>query len=77
MKVLRIALGALSSAAPVLAQTGEIVPNENLLADGIPRILAAIAEAVRPYTEVRSSSSRFRTFQFYVTIAFVQENLLK
>ncbi len=56
MKILSIALGMLLSAAAVLAQTGEIVPNENLLADGIPGIPAAIAEAVRPYTEFRSAS---------------------
>jgi dipeptidyl aminopeptidase/acylaminoacyl peptidase len=56
MKILSIALGVSLSAAAVLAQTGEIVPNENLLADGIPGIPAAIAEAVRPYAEFRSAS---------------------
>jgi dipeptidyl aminopeptidase/acylaminoacyl peptidase len=55
MKVLSIALGGLLSAAVVLAQAG-IAPNENLLADGIPRIPAVIAEASRPYTEARSAS---------------------
>jgi dipeptidyl aminopeptidase/acylaminoacyl peptidase len=43
-------------AGPLLAQTGDIVPNENLVADGVPRIPAAIAEAVGRYTEFRSAS---------------------
>ena len=55
MKILSIVLGGLLSAAVVLAQTGDIAPNENLLADGVPRIPAAIAEASRPYTEARSA----------------------
>lgn len=56
MKAVSLFLAVLASATPVLAQAGEIVPNENLVAEGIPKIPAAIAEAVRPYTEVRSAA---------------------
>jgi dipeptidyl aminopeptidase/acylaminoacyl peptidase len=55
MKIASVFLAGLLSAASLFAQAGEIVPNENLVAEGIPRIPAAIAEAVRPYTEVRSA----------------------
>jgi dipeptidyl aminopeptidase/acylaminoacyl peptidase len=41
---------------PLMAQTGEIVPNENLVADGIPRIPAAVADAVGRYTDFRTAS---------------------
>ncbi|HEY5883282.1 MAG TPA: hypothetical protein VIT88_01265, partial [Pyrinomonadaceae bacterium] len=44
-------------AASVVAQTSEIVPGDNLVLDGIPRIPTALAEAVARYTE-------FRTGQF-------------
>jgi dipeptidyl aminopeptidase/acylaminoacyl peptidase len=44
------------AAGPLLAQTGEILPNENLVVDGIPRIPAAIAEAMGRYTEFRTAS---------------------
>lgn len=43
-------------AGPLLAQTGEIVPNENLVTDGIPRIPASVADAVGRYTEFRTAS---------------------
>ena len=47
----------LSTCAPfrALAQD-EIRPNENLVAEGIPSLSPAIAEAVGPYTEFRSAS---------------------
>ncbi len=35
------------------AQSNEIVPNENLVAEGIPKIPASLAEAVGRYSEVR------------------------
>ncbi len=41
---------------PVMAQTALIRPNENLVAEGIPEIPAALAEKVQRYTESRSAS---------------------
>ena len=43
----------LSTAA--LAQSDEIVPNENLVAEGIPKIPAALAQSVGRYSEFRSA----------------------
>jgi dipeptidyl aminopeptidase/acylaminoacyl peptidase len=40
----------------LLAQDREIVPNENLVAEGIPKIPASLADAVRPYAEVRTAN---------------------
>ena len=37
------------------AQTAEIVPNENLVAEGIPKIPAALADSVGRYSEFRSA----------------------
>jgi len=56
MKRLLTVLAGLLAAATLFAQAGEIAPNENLVAEGIPKISTSIAEAVRPYTEVRSAS---------------------
>ncbi len=56
MKVVSLALASLLSAASLLAQAGDIVPNENLVVEGIPKIPGGIAEAVRPYTESRSAA---------------------
>jgi dipeptidyl aminopeptidase/acylaminoacyl peptidase len=39
----------------VLAQTDEIAPNENLVAQNIPKIPSSLAEEVRRYTEFRSA----------------------
>jgi len=36
-------------------QSGEIVPNENLVAEGIPKIPASLAESVARYSEFRSA----------------------
>ncbi len=41
--------------APVFAQTAEIVPNENLVAEGIPKIPASLADSVGRYGEFRSA----------------------
>src|ERR1041385_1305936 len=41
--------------ASVSGQTPEIAPNENLVADGIPKIPAALATAVAPYTQGREA----------------------
>jgi dipeptidyl aminopeptidase/acylaminoacyl peptidase len=48
-------------AAPLLgaslyAQSGDIAPNENLLADGIPPIPSSVAEAVGRYADFRAAS---------------------
>jgi len=56
MKRLYAFLAGLVAATALWAQAGEIAPNENLIAEGIPKIPASIAEAVRPYTEVRTAS---------------------
>jgi len=56
MKQLCAFLAGLVAAVSLLAQAGEIAPNENLIAEGIPKIPASIAEAVRPYTEVRTAT---------------------
>lgn len=56
MRLVSLCLAGLLSAPFVFAQSGEIVPNENLVAEGIPRIPSGIAEAVRPYTEGRSAT---------------------
>ncbi len=50
-----LGLAAVLAASIVPAQSGSIVPNENLVVEGIPPVPAAIAEAVRPYTESRSA----------------------
>lgn len=51
----RCLLGMLLGATTASAQTGEIVPNENLVVDGVPKIPASVAEAVGRYTEFRSA----------------------
>ena len=43
-------------AVPAPAQTGEIVPGDNLMVEGIPKIPASLAEAVGRYTEFRAAS---------------------
>jgi len=50
-----VCLTLLLGATAVLAQT-DIAPNENLVLDGIPKIPAAVAEAVGRYTEGRSAA---------------------
>jgi dipeptidyl aminopeptidase/acylaminoacyl peptidase len=52
---------ALFLAAPLLgaslyAQSGDVAPNENLLADGIPPIPSSVAEAVGRYADFRAAS---------------------
>ncbi|HTD53301.1 MAG TPA: hypothetical protein VK780_09770, partial [Thermoanaerobaculia bacterium] len=53
---LSVAASGLLCGALLLAADAAIAPNENLVAEGIPTIPASIAEAVRPYTEVRAAS---------------------
>ena len=55
MKFVTFVLAAALAASVASAQSGSIVPNENLVVEGIPPVPAAIAEAVRPYTESRSA----------------------
>jgi len=43
-------------ASPLAGQQATIVPNENLVADGLPPIPASIAEEVRKYSEVRTAA---------------------
>lgn len=46
---------AIFLSALVFAQSGEIVPNENLVAEGIPNIPASLAKSVGRYSEFRSA----------------------
>lgn len=55
MKKLVILFALLFSPALLLSQSGDVTPNENLVAEGIPKIPAAIAEAAGRYTEFRSA----------------------
>src|SRR5581483_9348317 len=48
-------LAVLMLCAFAIAQEGEIVPNENLVAEGIPKIPASLAESVGRYSEFRSA----------------------
>ncbi|HEX4601623.1 MAG TPA: hypothetical protein VH116_09565, partial [Gemmatimonadales bacterium] len=45
----------LCPALSAVAQTGSVLPNDNLVTDGIPSVPAAIAEAARRYGEERSA----------------------
>ena len=52
-----LALFAASFASAALAQgTGEIVPGENLVLDGVPKIPSRLAEDVARYTEFRAAA---------------------
>ena len=47
-----------ATATTVRAQaTTDVVPNENLVVDGVPKIPASVAEGVGRYTEFRSAAS--------------------
>ncbi|MGA7926093.1 MAG: S9 family peptidase [Candidatus Sulfotelmatobacter sp.] len=46
-------LAVILFAVLAFAQSDEIVPNENLVAEGIPKIPASLAESVRRYSEFR------------------------
>src|SRR5256885_3540904 len=41
---------------PALAQSGVVTLSDNLLTDGLPPVPAAIAEAARPYSELRAAA---------------------
>jgi len=48
-------IGVVVLSVAAWAQNGEIVPNENLVAEGIPKIPAALGESVARYSEFRSA----------------------
>ena len=54
--ILAVLLISVVFAVPAPAQTGEIVPGDNLMVEGIPKIPASLAEAVGRYTEFRAAS---------------------
>ncbi len=54
-KLLWIALVLSLLASAGVAQSGEIAPNENLVAEGIPKISASLAETVGHYSESRAA----------------------
>jgi len=59
MRPLLLAAGLLALAAAAPAGAGEeIVPNENLVLDGIPKLPSAIADGVGRYTEFRAALFR-------------------
>src|ERR1035438_7354569 len=43
-------------ASCVFAQSDEVVPNENLVVEGIPKISASLAQAAGRYSEFRSAA---------------------
>jgi dipeptidyl aminopeptidase/acylaminoacyl peptidase len=49
------ALLILAAATAARAQSGDVVPNENLVVEGVPKIPAALAEGVGRYTEFRAA----------------------
>jgi len=54
-RVFRLAI-ILLFVVPSFAQTNEIVPNENLVTEGIPKIPASLADSVARYNEYRGAS---------------------
>jgi dipeptidyl aminopeptidase/acylaminoacyl peptidase len=56
MKRLLRALTILALVSFALAQSDVLVPNENLVAEGIPKIPASLAESVGRYSEFRSAA---------------------
>ena len=46
----------LLTASLCVAQGDEIIPGDNLVVEGIPKIPAALAETISRYTEFRSAS---------------------
>jgi acetyl esterase/lipase len=54
-KISRLSL-LLLAASLAFAQSDEIVPNENLIAEGIPKIPAALADTVERYTNFRAAA---------------------
>jgi dipeptidyl aminopeptidase/acylaminoacyl peptidase len=55
-RCLRLLASAVLFAGLAVAQSGEIVPNENLVVEGVPKIPAALAETVDRYTNFRGAA---------------------
>ena len=55
MRQIRILALVLFLSTLTFAQNNEIVPNENLVAEGIPKIAASLADSVGRYSEFRSA----------------------
>ena len=55
MKRFLVMLTLFAAPALLVAQSDEVVPNENLVVEGIPKIPASIAEAAGRYGEFRSA----------------------
>jgi hypothetical protein len=51
-----ILFAALAFATLTSAQSDEIVPNENLVVEGIPKLPASLAESVGRYSEFRAAA---------------------
>src|SRR5260221_3393490 len=58
MRVGWLAAGVLALAGTLAAEDAGIVPNENLVVDGIPKLPSSIAESVGRYTAFRSATFR-------------------
>ena len=56
MQALRGLIASVFLTSLIAAQSAEVVPNENLVADGIPKIPAAIAESVERYSNFRAAT---------------------
>ena len=56
MRTIRTALLCLMVATAALAQSPEVVPNENLVVEAVPKIPAALAETVDRYANYRSAA---------------------
>src|ERR1700747_2647488 len=56
MKRFLLAVAILALPALLRAQSDEVVPNENLVVEGIPKIPASIADAAGRYSEFRSAN---------------------
>lgn len=56
MKLCLRALAALVLATMAWAQSDDIVPNENLVAEGIPKIPASLAQSIGRYSEFRTAA---------------------
>ena len=56
MQALRGLIASVFLTSLIAAQSGEVVPNENLVVDGIPKIPATIAESVDRYSNFRAAN---------------------
>src|SRR5438270_8374594 len=55
MKKLILVIAIVVAPILLLAQSDEVVPNENLVVEGIPKIPGSIAESAGRYSEFRSA----------------------